>query len=174
MKRAVLVIPHENFRDEELFETKKALEEAGIEVKVASTELSAAKGKLGGVAEPDIMLADINMDNFDALVFIGGLGCLVYWDDPLAHKLLNDSFSSGKITAGICSSVVTLAKAGILKEKRATVYPGDSKELIDRGINYTASEVEEDGNIITASGPKAAYDFGKKIACALKEGEGKC
>lgn len=166
-----MVISQENFRDEELFETKRALEEEGVEVKVASNTLNPAKGKLGGVIKPDILFKDINMDRFDSLIFIGGAGCVVYWDDPLAHKLLHDSVSGGKITAGICSSVVTLARAGILSGKRATVFPGDSQELIDKGVNYTAGNLEKDGNIITASGPLAAYEFGKKIAGALRESD---
>ena len=164
-----MVISSENFRDEELFDTKRALEENGTEVKIASTALNLAKGKLGGSIKPDMLFNDISIEKFDAIIFIGGVGCIVYWDDSLAHKLLNDFIRSGKIAAGICSAVVTLARAGILKGKRATVFSGDSKELTDKGANYTAGNLERDGNIITASGPAAAYAFGKKIADALKE-----
>ena len=62
-----------------------------------------------------------------------------------------------------------MAKSGILKGKRATVFPGDSKELINNGANYTAAPVERDGNIITAAGPQAAGDFGEEIVRALRE-----
>lgn len=166
-----MVISSENFRDEELFDTKRALEENGIEVKVASTAFNLAKGKLGGSIKPDMLFKDISIEKFDAIIFVGGVGCVVYWDDSFAHKLLNDFINNGKIVAGICSAVVTLARAGILKGKRSTVFPGDSKELTDNGANYTAGNLQRDGNIITASGPLAAYDFGKKIAEALKEQE---
>ena len=169
MKKAVLVIAHEGFRDEELLDTKEALEKNGVAVKIASTELSEAKGKLGARVMPDMLFKDIKMKDFDAIVFVGGPGGVQYWDDPLAHKLLQEAVSSGKVSAGICSAAATLAKAGILKGKRSTVFPGDSRELIANGANYTANHVERDGQIITADGPDAAYNFGEEIAQALKK-----
>lgn len=169
MKKVVMVIPHEGFRDEELLNTKEALELRGFGVSVASTGLSEAKGKLGAKVKPDILNSDINMAAFDAIIFVGGPGSVGYWQDPLAHKLLIEANSAGKIVGGICSAVVTLAKSGILKNKRATVYSGDSKELLDCGVNYTAKSIERDGNIITANGPLAARDFGEEIARALKK-----
>ena len=103
------------------------------------------------------------------MVFIGGSGSIEYWDDPLAHKLLKDAVLSGKIVAGICAAAVTLAKSGILKGKRATVFPGDSQELINNGVNYTAAPLEKDGNIITADGPRAAKAFGEEIVKVLNK-----
>ena len=167
MKSVVMVISHKGFRDEELLEPKEVLEKNNIRVKIASTELSQAQGKLGALIKPDILFKEINLSGFDALVFIGGPGSLQYWDDSLAHKLLKDAILSGKIVAGICSAVVTLAKSGILRGKRATVFPGDSQELIDNGANYTAASIEKDGNIITAVGPQAARAFGEEIVKAL-------
>jgi protease I len=164
-----MVIAHEGFRDEELLEPKEVLEKNNIEVRIASTDLTLAKGKLGKTVKPDMLLKDVNAVDFDAVIFIGGPGCIIYWGDSLAHKLLKEAVSSGKIVAGICSAAATLAKAGILKQKRATIFPGDSKELIDNQAIYTAHSVERDGNIITASGPAAAYAFGEEIAKALKE-----
>jgi len=169
LKKAVMVISHEGFRDEELLQPKEVLEKNGIEVKVASTDLALAKGKLGASIKPDILFKDVNMSDFDAIIFIGGPGCVTYWNDHYAHKLLSESASSGKITAGICGAAVTLARAGVLTGKRATVFPGESKELINNGADYTARPFERDGNIITASGPAAAYVFGKEIAAALRE-----
>lgn len=167
MKRAAMVISHEGFRDEELLDTKKALEKNGVEVRVASTEITEAKGKLGAKVMPDILFKDIDLKDFDALIFVGGPGSVQYWSSPLAHKLLKEAVSSGKVSAGICAASVTLAYAGILKGKRATVFPGDAQELIANGANYTASHVERDGRIITADGPLAAYAFGEEIAKAL-------
>ncbi|MFA5287294.1 MAG: DJ-1/PfpI family protein [Candidatus Omnitrophota bacterium] len=169
MESVVMVIAHKGFRDEELLEAKEVLEKNNISVKVASTVLSQAQGKLGALIKPDILFKDINLADFDALVFIGGPGSVEYWDDPLAHKLLQDAILSGKVVAGICAAAVTLAKSGILKGKRATVFSGDSQELINSGVNYTAAPLERDGNIITADGPKAARVFGEEIVKALNK-----
>lgn len=174
MKSVVMIIAHQGFRDEELLEPKGVLEKNNISVKIASTDLSQAKGKSGALIKPDILFKNIKLTDFDAIIFIGGPGSLGYWDDPLAHKLLKDAVSSGKLVAGICSAVVTLAKSGILKCKRATVFPGDFQELIDNGVNYTAAPLENDSNIITADGPKSARVFGEEILRMLNKGEYKC
>ncbi len=171
MKKAVMIIAHEGFRDEELLDTKAVLEKNGVEVKVASTMLGPAKGKLGASVTPDMLFKEVKAQDFDAVIFIGGPGSVEYWDNAFAHKLLNDSVALGKVTAGICSASVTLAKSGILKEKRATVFPGDFQELIDNDVKYTASHLEVDGNIITADGPYAAKDFGGAIVKALRNSQ---
>jgi protease I len=168
MKKAVMVIAHTGFRDEELLDTKEVLEIEGITVSIASTELSEAKGKLGARAKPDILLKDVKAADFDAIIFVGGPGSIQFWSDSSAHKLLREALSVGKICAGICSASATLAKAGLLSGKRATVFPGDSAQLIANGANYTAKHVEVDGNIITADGPLAAKDFGREIAKSLR------
>ena len=59
MKKAVMIIAQENFRDEELLEPKEVLEKNGICVTVASTSLKEAKGKLGAKVKPGMLLKDI-------------------------------------------------------------------------------------------------------------------
>ena len=168
MKKVVMIIAQDNFRDEELFVPKEILEQNGIEVKIASTSLNPAKGTLGGKAQVDILVQDIDIKNFAALIFVGGSGATQYWDDPLAHKLIKDALALDKVVAAICIAPVTLAKAGILKGRRATVFSSEAALLKANGANYTGSGVEKDGKIITASGPAVAKDFGEEIVKALK------
>lgn len=165
--KAVMVIAHRGFRDEELFETKQVLESAGIEVKVASTATTPAQGARGGKACPDMLLSDIKTGDFDAFVLVGGAGSSCYWDDPLAHRLSREAFEAGKVVAAICIAPVTLAKAGLLKGRRATVWASESGQLVACGARYTGKPVEKDGLLITASGPQAAKAFGEEIVKAL-------
>lgn len=167
MKKVAMIIAQDGFRDEELLEPKEALENAGVEVKVASTTLNYAKGMLGAKVKPDILISDINVKDFDAIVFVGGAGSSQYWDDPLAHKLAKDAVTQGKILAAICIAPVTLAKAGVLNGKRATVWSSEAGQLKAGGADYTGRPVEKDGNIITATGPAQAREFGKEILKAL-------
>lgn len=168
MKKAVMVIAEDRFRDEELAQPKEILEDSGIEVKVASTSLKEAKGVLGARVKPDILVRDINLKDFAAIIFIGGGGASQYWDDPLAHQLIRDAINDNKIVAAICIAPVTLAKAGILEGKRATVFSQGADELKAAGANYTGHPVEKDGNIITASGPAAAREFAQELVKAIK------
>jgi protease I len=120
-------------------------------------------------ATPDILTEDVNVNDYDAVIFVGGSGATVYLDDPVAHKIAQDAVSKNKIVGAICIAPVTLAKAGILKGKRVTTYPVEEnqKQLKALGAVYTAQPVEKDGNIITADGPKSAKEFGEEISKAL-------
>ena len=71
---------------------------------------------------------------------------------------------AGKVVAAICIAPVILARAGLLKGKRATVFPDGIPELEKAGAVYTAQSVERDGRIITGNGPEAAEAFGREIA----------
>lgn len=168
MKKVVMIIPSTEFRDEELIETKNILERNGIEVKVASTTINQIEGMLGAKARPDILLTDIKIGDFSAIIFVGGSGAIQYYDDPLAHKLAQEALTQNKIVAAICIAPVTLARAGILKGRRATVFSSEAGELKSKGANYTARAVEKDGNIITASGPTAVAEFAQELVKALK------
>jgi protease I len=168
MKKVVMIIAQNSFRDEELFQPKGILEKQGMEVKVASTTLSQVKGMMGAKVKPDILVRDINIRDFDAVVFVGGIGASQYWDDPIAHKLAQDGIAANRIVAAICIAPVTLARAGILKGKRATVFSSEAGQLRAAGAIYTARPVEKDGNIITAAGPFAAGEFGEELVKALE------
>ncbi|MCM8770791.1 MAG: DJ-1/PfpI family protein [Candidatus Omnitrophica bacterium] len=168
MKKVVMIIAPEGFRDEELLEPKKILEEAGISVTVASTTTSRAKGMLGAIVSPDVTLTQVKVDDFDAVIFVGGVGASQYWDDPLAHRIAQEIIAQDKVLGAICIAPVTLANAGLLKGKRATVWSSEAGQLKRQGALYTGKAVEEDGKIVTASGPTAAKEFGQTILKLLK------
>ena len=167
MKKAVFIIAPVNFRDEELFQPKAILEKAGVSVTIACLVKGTAKGKLGATARPDILLKDVNVSDYDAVVFIGGGGAAVYLDDPAAHRLAQEAVKENKILAAICIAPAILARAGVLKGKKATVFPDDASELTAHGAVYTGKIIEKDGNIITGCGPEAATQFGQALAKEL-------
>jgi protease I len=168
MKKAVFIIAPLNFRDEELREPKAILEKAGVAVTVACSTTSLAKGKSGLTIKPDILLKDVVVAEYDAVVFIGGGGAAVYLDDPQAHRIAQEAQQQARLLAAICIAPAILARAGVLKGKKATVFPDDAAELKNHGALYTGAAVEKDGMIITGSGPQAAVQFGQTLAAALK------
>lgn len=165
--KVVMVIAHDNFRDEELFKTKDVLESKGIKVTVASSALGLARGMLGGTIKPDILINKIDVDGYDAIVFVGGIGASEYWNSPIAHEVIKEAIEKQKVVAAICIAPVTLAKAGILKGKRVTSWPSEANKLRTEGAIYTGRDVEVDGLIVTAAGPSAAREFGGAILKAL-------
>ncbi len=171
-KKILMIIAFRDFRDEEYFVPKEIFEKAGFEVKTASTHKGTALGSEGGDAEVNLVLNEVAIDNFDAVVFAGGQGAHKHLDDQAFHKIAQEAVVSQKVLAAICIAPAILAKAGVLAGKKATVWSSALdksavKILQENGAKYQSESVVQDGNIITASGPAAATEFGQKIVQLL-------
>lgn len=167
MKKALIIIAQEGFQDQEFSVPYEKLQENGVEVEIASKETGKAVGKFGKEVEAKIALSDVNVDNYDVVIFIGGPGAVNYQQDYNAHRIAQEAVSKGKILAAICIAPTILAEAGVLEGVSATCWNGSDGTqgllLQDRGANFTNEELTVDGNIITANGPEAAEKFANKI-----------
>jgi protease I len=171
-RRVAMIIAMRDFRDEEYFIPKEIFEKAGIEVVTVSTEVGIAIGAGGGDTEVNLALEELNVGDFDAIVFVGGPGAYKYIESDLAHQIAKEAISQNKILAAICIAPAILAKAGVLEGKKATVWSSildksPIKMLEENGAVYQDRPVVKDGNIITANGPQAAEEFAKTIIEAL-------
>ena len=171
--KIVIIVAYKDFRDEEYFVPRGIFDEAGFTVRVASDEIGTAQGTDGGEVNVDIDLKDLDVFEFDAIVFIGGPGALNHLDKEESYKIAKDAINQNKILAAICISPVILAKAGVLNGKKATVWTGpldkSAQNILEQnGASYQKDSLVRDGNIITADGPNAAKEFANKIVDALK------
>ena len=166
-KSAALIVASQNFRDEELFETKRALDAAAVQTVIASTRIGIIRGALGNIAEANRLVGQLRVENFDAIVFIGGPGAVEYVANPAALNLAREAVRQRKILAAIDTAPTILANAGVLTGVRATSFLSERNRLILSGAIYTGIPVEQDRLIITSSGPAASIQFGRAIADAL-------
>jgi len=171
-KKIAMIIAFRDFRDVEYFIPKEIFEKAGAKITTVSTKLGTAIGADGGDTEVDLLLENLNPADFDAIVFIGGPGCLQYLDNENSYKVARETVEQNKVLGSICVSPVILAKAGVLKGKRATVWSspldkGPVKILKENGAIYEDENVVVDGKIITGNGPEAAEEFGEKLVEVL-------
>jgi len=162
-EKILMIIASQNFRDEELFKPRELFIKEGMEVILASSSLEVSRGMLGGTAKPDILITEVKVEEFDVIIFVGGMGSSEYWDDPVAREIVKKAVSLDKLICAICIAPVTLANAGILDGKKATVFRSEVKAIKGKGAIYTGKAVEVDGNIITSEGPQAAEEFGQTI-----------
>lgn len=167
-KSVLMVLAHNNFRDEEYTSARKALENAGARITTASTIKNGAAGIMGLRLAPDLLIDEVNPDDFDAVVFVGGTGSSQYWHDVKAHEIAVSLNKKDNVVAATSHAPVTLAVAGLLKDKRATGHVTVFEKLKVQGAEYTGKKVEVDGNIITSSGANAAKEFARAIAQAIK------
>lgn len=168
-KKVLMIIAPKNFRDEELLEPKGVLTQAGAVVEMASTSLDTAVGMLGMKVGVDLLVDSVKVADYDAVIFVGGVGASQYWDDPRAHSIAQEAYQRGKVLGAICIAPVTLAQAGLLKGKKATVWASEKERIEAKGVKYTGSSVQVDGRIITANGPTSAREFGETILKALSQ-----
>lgn len=166
---AVFIVASKNFREEELFETQKQLENASIETVIASSQKGLIKGQFGGKAQAQLLLSEIIVDDYDAIIFVGGIGAKEYFGDKIAWKIIKESVEKDKVLAAICIGPAILANAGVLNGVTATSFQSERARLKDAGARYTSGSVERDGLIITANGPEASARFGQVIAEAIKQ-----
>ena len=167
-KKVALIIASQQFRDEEFKEPRDLLIGKGASVFVVSSSLKESTGMLGMKVKPDILLEDLSIDVVDAVLFIGGIGASEYFTDYDAWSVAREAVKRGKVLGAICIAPVTLAKAGLLKGKMATVYSSEKETLIKAGARYTGKPVTVDGNIVTANGPQAAREFAEAVIRLVK------
>lgn len=166
--RIAIIIAFREFRDEEYFIPKKILKTAGARVDTVSTSLGKAIGKLGGEADVNVLLENLKVADYDAILFIGGPGAANYIDDEKCHQIAREAVEQNKILGAICIGPLILAKAGVLEEKKATVWSSIMdksavKMLKKAGADYLSESVVVDGKIVTALGPLAAKQFAETI-----------
>ncbi len=170
-QKVVMLIAHDQFRDEEYQKPREILEQQGVEITVASSSLEIAHGMLGLDVQPDVLLQDVDPAAFDGVVFVGGYGASEFFDDPVAHALATKALDTQKLVGAICIAPSTLARAGVLKGRRVTSFESQEDDLKRHGANFTGADVEEDGQIVTGRGPEAAEQFGLRLAERLAAAE---
>ena len=161
-----MIVPDDNFRDEELFKPMELFKEHGAEVKIASTTMEEINGMMGTSIFADMLLEDVSAEEYDCVIFVGGKGAIKYFKDDRAHRIAKQA--SYKILGAICVAPAILAEAGVLKDKKATCFGAMSTILERNGAKIVKQAVVEDGNIVTANGPSASDEFASMIKQKLE------
>ncbi len=164
VKRAVLIAASQEFHVDELFQTIRILEETGVRTMIASTRTGIISSG-ASTAEARVSLNQLRVDDYDAVIFIGGPGAIVeFFSNPTAINIAREAAAKRKVLAAIGNAPTVLANAGVLNGVRATSFLSERAQLIQAGAVYTGTPVERSGFIITASSPLAVIPFGQAIA----------
>ena len=158
----VLMIFADGFEDVEAIATRDVLIRAGIEV-IDSTinnedrVIASHKLYLSHFAK----LNEVNFNEMDAVILPGGSrGVENLLRSDLVIKTIKELYLADKYICAICAAPMVLGKAGILKDKKFTCYPGCEAGL--DGI-YTGEEVVVTDKVITARSMLYSIPFGLAI-----------
>jgi len=163
MAKVLFVIAPDKFRDEELFETRDEIQKAGHQSLVTSTEKGKIESVKGGYEKVRTLVSDVNLNEFDAVVFVGGGGMRVLFEEATIINIAKEMYSAGKVVAAICIAPIILVNAGLLKGKQATVYKSEISDLERKGAKYIDLPVVVDGKIVTGNGPNSSRLFAQEI-----------
>lgn len=159
----VLIIYADGFEDVEALATRDVLVRAKIDVIDAKinedNEIVTSSHNLS--IKGFKSLNNIVVNDFDAVILPGGSrGVNNLLKSDRVISLVKEFANKDKLVCAICAAPMVLNKAGLLKEKRFTCYPGCEKGL--EGI-YTGEEVVILDKMITARSMLYSIPFGLAI-----------
>jgi protease I len=169
--KVIMIRAPQYYCDEELFHIRAALAKKNIGLVVASTTTAEALGeRLGVKIKPDITIHEVDIKEFVGIVIGSGTGCKEsLWQDENLREIVKLAYAQNKFVAAGCNAPVVLARAGILKERRATVFSNNENimELKNAAAVYKNEPVVVDGNIITSRDLMALKDFVEAIVATF-------
>lgn len=163
-----IVFLADGFEEVEALTVVDYLRRVDIDVTMTSiTDDLEVKGAHDIVVKSDKSIDKLeNIESYDAVIIPGGLpGATNLRDDEKVIEIVKDINDKGKLVAAICAGPIVLDKAGVLKNKNVTSYPGFEDQLKD--TKYLKQSVVKDINIITSRGPSLAVDFAIEIVREL-------
>ena len=108
----------------------------------------------------NMLVADVDINDFDALAIPGGFGRYGYYEDGYCEPVLDliKAFNEAeKPIAAVCVAALPVAKSGALVGRKATTYLIDGRYFLNQlesmGAIISDEDLTIDKNIITSSGP---------------------
>ena len=161
-------IAFENYHEGELEGVQDALEVAGYNMVITSTQNGTAVGMGGDNLQVEVSINEID-DVGLGIIIVGGTGIVDIWENEVLLELVRKTDEQGLLVAGICAGPGVLGNAGVLEGKTACWYDGPNTNSVmsSAGCENSGKSVTVDGNAVTGNGPSAANDFGDAIVSVL-------
>ncbi|HVZ72593.1 MAG TPA: type 1 glutamine amidotransferase domain-containing protein [Polyangia bacterium] len=169
MSRVAFVVD-EMFEDAELRVPYDRIRQAGHEVVLVGRE---AGKRLEGEkkkehVETEAAIADVEPEDFDALVIPGGYSPDHLRVDAQVVDFVRDLVDGGKPVAAVCHAGSLLVEANVVSNRTVTSWPSIRTDLINAGAHWVDRAVVEDGNLITSRRPDDLSVFSDAILRQLE------
>lgn len=146
------------------------LRRANIEVKTVGVGKSTIKSSHRIQLNCDTTTDNLSFENLQGIILPGGMpGTLNLEKSDAVQAAIDYCNNNNLLIAAICAAPLILGHKNLLNGKNATCYPGFENELF--GANFCEQKVVTDGNIITACGVGAAFEFGFEILKHLTDSQ---
>ncbi len=166
--KKIAVFLADGFEEIEAVSVIDVLRRADLKVTVVSINKSyEVAGSHGIKVSTDKLFDEIDFNLYDMIVLPGGMpgAANLNMHVGLREHILN-FYESNKYLAAICAAPLVFGNLGLLKDKKATCYPGFESQL--HGAIATGEDVEVSENMITGKGAGVAIKFALKIVEIFK------
>ena len=162
--KSVLILATDGFEESELFGSREILMDEGANVALASPTLTPIQATVmddpGKTIRPNIVIKDVNAEDYDALVLPGG----VINPDQLrtnadAISVIHAFAERDTPIGAICHGPWLLVEADLLRGRTATAWPSIRTDLRNAGANVIDKAAVTDGNIVTSRSPEDVEAF---------------
>lgn len=170
----VAILATDGVEDAELWEPRKALDEAG-----ARTTLFAPKeGSIqsfkhydkANTFKVDASLTHADPTQFDAVLLPGGaLNADTLRVQPRAQEFVREMDRQGKPIAVICHAPWLLVSAGCVRGRAMTSYHTIQDDLRNAGANWQDQEVVRDRNWVSSRQPSDITAFNREMIALFSE-----
>ena len=169
----VYVFLANGFEEIEALATVDMLRRAEIEVVTAGVGGKCIIGTHNIEVKADICACETELsDKLEGIVLPGGMpGTVNLEENEFVQRAIDFAAEKGLLIGAICAAPSVLGHKGLLKNKKATAFPGFEKEL--SGALVSEDFVVRDGNIITSKGAGATINFALEIVGYFKGEETK-
>jgi len=165
-KKILMVVTPQGFSDEQYEACRRLWERRGHKVSVASLT-GAARGEAGTAIPADMAIKDVRSYDYDAMVFLGGEGARLLFDDESTRKLAKDA--KYKVIAASDKAVVLLSLAGALEDKKVTGPPELVGWLLKGKAQYTGEPIRVDDKLITVQDLGMSEQMANAVLTALEK-----
>lgn len=172
--RHILIMATDRFEESELFGPRERLLEMGAKVTLASIDKKEILGTVhdepGKTIMPDLVLEEVNADDYDALLLPGGVGN----PDRLrmeeqAVAIIRAFDEAEKPVAAICHGPWLLVEADVVRERTVTSWPSIRTDLENAGATWVDEEAAVDGHLVTSRNPDDVPAFTEALARMLEK-----
>lgn len=160
----LVVVPAERYAETTLRYARSSLYNVHVGTRTVSTvEDRILHGELQDELQADGLLENASLAEHAGVLFCGGPGALELADDPHAQRLAREAAEQDKLIGAWGESVLTLAKAGVLKKRKVSGSPAIADALRKAGAKYLGHQLVVDKKLVTSLDDAAGLRFGKAL-----------
>ncbi|MDR0139323.1 type 1 glutamine amidotransferase domain-containing protein [Metabacillus idriensis] len=168
--KRVIALVSADFEDLELWYPVLRLQEEGAEVHLVGEKAGETYiGKYGVPATADYAFADIQSEDYDAILVPGGWAPDKLRRYPEVLQMVKDMHEKEKPIGQICHAGWVLISARILEGRNVTSTPGIKDDMENAGATWHDEAVVVDGHIVSSRRPPDLPPYVKAFADVLAE-----